>query len=189
MKYSRQFYELIAHLNPALYDVIYPMGPVKNVHATSAAFIERSYQTKGSNYGTDFSGEYKLPVKLTWGMKNLTDKLSMIITQHSISPIEKANGEGANAFVSDLIEPYCGNTPRRIPFPPKPHGIAEAVTFEEKVSAAVIFAHASFAVQGSILEIMFAEGADKIIDSAMAQFTEATTKTAHAAFNNTLVKA
>ncbi len=40
MKYSRNFYELLAHINPAMYDAIFPMNPFAHFNASSGSTPE-----------------------------------------------------------------------------------------------------------------------------------------------------
>lgn len=169
MKYSKEMISLLGHLNPSIYDFIFPHGPVQQVQATSKKdFVSANYQTQGSIYGTDFSGELHLLAKLTWKMKNLTEDLRAVIIQSKLSG-QEGKAEGFSSFVSEIADEYCG-TVTRIPFPPKPHWFDDTLTIQERVAAATIFSQAAATVKGTELETFLSKGADRILDSALTEF-------------------
>lgn len=169
MKYSKEFYMLLAHINPAIYDVIFPHGPIQNFSGSeSREFKAGNYQTQGNVFGTDLSGDLKVLAKLSWRMKNLTEDLRAVVV-HAKSYAEQGNEyNSTSSVISELIDEYCGNG-IRFPFPPRPHWFDRNPTIAEKVAAASLFVHASSALEGTEIESALQQGADKILDSAIEQ--------------------
>lgn len=169
MKFSKDFYLLLGHINPAIYDFIFPHGPVQNFSGYAARESKaRYYQAQGSAYGTDFSGDLKVLAKLSWKMSNLAADLRTVTVQAKSFQEQRNGVSGRSSFISELIDEYCGTVPR-FHFPPRPNWFDEKVTIEEKVAAAALFAQAAAFVEGTEIESVLFEGADKILNSAMEQ--------------------
>lgn len=183
MKYSKDIYLLLARINPALYDVIFPMGPVKYAAGGGEReLIFHNYETLGNMYGTDLSGEVKVLAKLSWRMKTLIAELRSVITFEKIAHGQLNSSHGAAALISEIADEYCGTVVRQH-FPPRPHWADGKLTIEEKVSAATIFSQAASYAVGTDIEEVLAEGADKILDSAIAQTGDRGSKANQVAFN------
>lgn len=168
MKYRKELYLMLAHINPALYDVIFPQGPLNIGAPQQVRMYSHEHQTQGSIFGTDYSGELTVLARLSWKMKHLIESLRTVIIQSKAFSEQGNKTKGMQSFVSALIDEYCGNG-IRVPFPPRPKGF-ETMSVHEKVAAATVFAHAATAMQGTELETIFGEGADKVLDSAISGF-------------------
>jgi len=187
MKYSKEFIALIAHINPALFDVIFPMGPLYVHESNLKEFKIGDHATKGSIFGTDMSGDLKVFAKFSWKMRNLTEQLRSILVQSKLTGEREDNSGRLNSMIQEVIDDYCGNG--IIHFPPKPRWMNKQVTVEEKVGAAILLSEAASAVDGTELETMLSEGADKILDSAIAQVGETENKSLHLSFDDFSINA
>lgn len=74
-----------------------------------------------------------------------------------------------SSYLSKLIDDFCGTGPKRPPFPPKPHWLDDKLMVEEQVGAALKLFDTSNSLQGTGLDKIMEEGAEKTLSVAIAR--------------------
>jgi hypothetical protein len=102
--------QLIARMNPAMWDAIIPMGPILVGELTGRELLARS----GAEAAADELNPQPLPprsqiLRASAGMSARLAELAVMS--------EAQNGNGTEVLLRE-IEDWCGNSPRPIPWPP-----------------------------------------------------------------------
>ena len=151
MRY-RDLLSIIGTFHPELWDVIHPQGPLERVALNPQPLPPRETLLVGA--------------------------AEMAHEVVRLAVASEAQGASSSAFVSEIINDWCGTPwPRKWPWPwpgPRPETEAEGPSPEPwdvrsaRVVGAVIFASVASRLSGGDLRTAFADGADRLAEAALA---------------------
>ena len=165
MAKATQLIAVLGRINPAIFDLIFPHGPVQTAHRLASRFEEVALNPQ------------PLPPEPP------PEKLQRVsaLVAHEIAfaaiAMEAAGGEGAARMINSAIDDWCGNGRPPIPIPwpgPWPFAFDPAAAPKEldvaasrTVGALAFAAVASRMSSGKVREALSA-GADKLLEAGLA---------------------
>lgn len=102
--------QLIARINPAIWDVIVPMGPILVGGLTGRELLARS----GAETAADELNPQPLPPRAQ--ILRASASMSARLAELALTS-QAQSGNGAEVLLRE-IDDWCGNVPRPIPWPP-----------------------------------------------------------------------
>ncbi len=152
----------MGRLNPAIWDVIVPMGPEKELASFSAAAeVELNPQPIPPGHALQFASA----------------RVANEIALAAVAAEASGMGEGAEGVVRRAVDDWCGTPHGRIPWPgpwPFPWHLQEpdphpwVVASSRLVGALTLASVASRVAEGVVREAL-AQGAERLLEAALAE--------------------